>query len=125
MDWIKATADCSVENIWVTLREQIKSDFSHWEELKLAKRRRDVSLNRLEPQALMVTKECVDAESDWARVGVEGGAIVISQLGTSGLVDKLLLRPSFTRSEDCRLRYNEREMELWEVSRMFLERFLF
>jgi len=125
MDWIKGLVDCSVGNVWGMLCEQIASDFSRWEELKLATPNRNVQLNRLEPAALMITKASEGHESDFARVGVVGRAIVISRAGSEGKVEDVRLLPSVNRANECRIRHNDKELEIWEISRIFLERFLF
>jgi hypothetical protein len=124
MGWIKATVDCSVGNVLAALREQVASGFSRWEELKLATSTRKVQFNRLEPVALMITKELNRSESDWARVGILNGAIVIARKESPGKVEEVHMLPSFNVSGACRLRYNDKDLELWEVSRLFLERFL-
>jgi hypothetical protein len=126
VDWIEQRIRCSVEHAWNTLRERLRADVQRWKEL-----------TRPEPGALQMTFEqdrltlSGGACKPWIDLTRKRDHIAVRRPKEGGIPtapDDVLssrLSPSLNAEGECRLRWDGKEFEFWQVSRELLEPVLF
>lgn len=129
MDWVEQRFKCSVEQVWTLLCETIRSDVRRWRELSKQAGNpqgnsptittEDHRLGIAFGPSRFVTLEKTSNHISVRRPIVEGLVIKPDDISTFQVV------PIMNRDGECRLRLNNEEMEIWQVSRNILEPLLF
>jgi hypothetical protein len=127
MDWIKARLDCSSDHVWITLREQLRSDVNRWKELQ-SQQANNIEFNTDDRSFTISTRNVRNKQ--WVRLQYTGFSIEVHAgigAATSPEERKHLytFAPTVNANGECRLRSNGDEIEFWQASRITLEPLLF
>ena len=130
MDWIKARFECSMEHVWASLKDRLKQDAPDWEK----KVKPQGSIARFleftdENRSLRITAFRQETNTN--------GSVFVSRtnrkisgyqqidLDEDTKTPAMEFSPTVNSQGECRLLWNDRELEIWQVSRLLLEPILF
>jgi hypothetical protein len=125
LDWVKARAECSLEHLFMLLREVVDSDVKAMQARK-ADHRRDFSLG--DPnQSKFVVSKAAEGEQPFRGVIFERASqgIRVMSATRTGFEEMFVAKPSLDVAGSCRLEVGGQPLELWQVSRKALEDLFF
>lgn len=125
MDWIEARMKCSLEQAWLTLREQVNKDLARWKELNANP---PVPVEATSEESLIIVRKRFPMEDAkiWVRISRTDESIKFRSPSGMGGENEVQLVPILNTEGECRLRQSDgSELDFWQASRLALEHILF
>lgn len=125
-NWVEARAKCSLEQLFIALREVVESDTKEMDRRLIGYRGGTASMTMATDTKFIVVKQR-DAG------GIMVSESVVFERTASGIAVKdgpsqrqiLVATHSFTVAGECKLFVDDQPLELWQVSRKALEALFF
>ncbi len=125
MDWIKARTECSLEHVWLLLRQRMLSDLEQWKTTQQFLNNRKFYKTSTDDVLVSVTRE--------TNFITPHASLYVTKTTTSIRWDSSTGDSPVTRNltcvlnlkGECRIVYEGEEMEIWQVSKLILEPVLF
>lgn len=122
MNWVKSFVECSVDHMWLTLRERLEADIREYGERCPASPA--IHLTFDEPRIVLSRRrDKPPYDSPWATLErIENHLLLRTGASAhSREVEEMRLVPAVNFEGECRLMRGGKELELWQVSRLILE----
>ena len=119
-DWVNERFQCSLPNVFKTLRLQVEEDVKTRNGLRPSNSPYEFSVTE-DSDAFTVLMQAKDVQRS-VIFSLAGHAILVRD-GDGGKIFEVTL--TFNDKGECKLNVNEKERELWQVRRMALEDLMF
>lgn len=127
MDWVKSCFECSVDQTLRALTERVKADIGSW----IARGGNEQRITVSEDGGGRLTVRMLHQFGTYAGVTLskEEDSLLVRSAPSNNLpeaqVKERKLHPTVNEKGECRLMCENKELELWQASRLMLEPLLF
>jgi hypothetical protein len=116
LDWIKVQSESLINSAFASLRDGVEEDIKSYNAMLKLPPTHEIRISSQITTIFVVAR--IDAHVEFQR---RGNSVEIRQGGEP----PLLVTPIFSNLGRCRWKFNEEELEQWQVRKMALEELLF